>query len=142
MQQPIWGIDLGGTKIEGAIIPSLNHPDPLLRIRLDTESKLGYEHILGQIKRLVDEMKEKSGLVPTTVGIGTPGAEEPSTGLMKNCNSTALIGKPFRKDIEAVLQMPVTLANDAPKSINQGFCFAQVICVLAIMSSTGNSLAP
>ena len=113
MQQPIWGIDLGGTKIEGAIIPSLNHPDPLLRIRLDTESKLGYEHILGQIKRLVDEMKEKSGLVPTTVGIGTPGAEEPSTGLMKNCNSTALIGKPFRKDIEAVLQMPVTLANDA-----------------------------
>jgi fructokinase len=113
MQQPIWGIDLGGTKIEGAIIPSINHPDPLLRIRLDTESKLGYEHILHQIKRLVDEMKEKSGLVPARIGIGTPGAEKPSTGLMKNCNSTALIGKPFKKDIESVLQMPVTIANDA-----------------------------
>ncbi len=113
MQQPIWGIDLGGTKIEGAIIPSLNHPDPVVRLRVETGSKLGYEHILGQLKVLVDEMKEKSGLIPLTIGIGTPGAEEPSTGLMKNCNSTALIGKPFKKDIEALLQMPVTVANDA-----------------------------
>jgi fructokinase len=113
MQQPLWGIDLGGTKIEGAIIPSVNHIEPLLRIRLDTESKLGYEHILTQVKRLVDEMKQKSGLTPSTIGIGTPGAEEPATGLMKNCNSTALIGKPLKKDLEALLQIPVTIANDA-----------------------------
>jgi fructokinase len=113
MQQPLWGIDLGGTKIEGAIIPSLNHIDPLVRIRLDTESKLGYEHILTQVKRLVDEMKQQSGLAPATIGIGTPGAEEPTTGLMKNCNSTALIGMPLKKDLEALLQMPVIIANDA-----------------------------
>ncbi len=113
MQQPLWGIDLGGTKIEGAILPSLNKHEPLLRIRVNTESKLGYEHILKQIRLLVEEMKTQSGLSPTTIGIGTPGAMEPSTGLMKNCNSTALIGKPFKKDIEALLKIPVTLANDA-----------------------------
>jgi len=113
MQQPIWGIDLGGTKIEGAIIPSLDHITPLLRKRVETGSNLGYEHILTQLKKLVDDMKQESGLVPTAIGIGTPGAEEPTTGLMKNCNSTALIGKPFKKDIEALLQIPVTIANDA-----------------------------
>ena len=104
---------MGGTKIEGAIVPSVNHIEPLLRIRLGTESKLGYEHILTQIKRLIDEMKQQSGLTPSTIGIGTPGAEEPTTGLMKNCNSTALIGKPLKKDLEALLQMPVVIANDA-----------------------------
>ena len=113
MQQPLWGIDLGGTKIEGAILPSLNQPEPLIRIRVDTESKLGYEHILNQVQRLVGEMKKQSGLVPTAIGIGIPGAEEPTTGLMKNCNSTALIGKPFKKNIESLLQIPVTIANDA-----------------------------
>jgi predicted NBD/HSP70 family sugar kinase len=113
MQQPLWGIDLGGTKIEGAILPSLVKPEPLLRIRVNTESQLGYGHILKQIHLLVEEMKTQSGLIPATIGIGTPGAMEPSTGLMKNCNSTALIGKPFKKDIEALLQMPVIIANDA-----------------------------
>lgn len=113
MQQPLWGIDLGGTKIEGAIIPSLNHPEPLVRIRVDTESKLGYQHILNQVQLLVNEMKAQSGLTPAAIGIGTPGAIEPSTGLMKNCNSTALIGKPFKKDLESLLKLPVTIANDA-----------------------------
>ena len=113
MQQPLWGIDLGGTKIEGAIIPSLNHIEPILRKRIPTESRSGYDHILIQLKRLIDEMKSESGLVPASIGIGTPGAEEPTTGLMKNCNSTALIGKPFKKDIESLLQIPVTIANDA-----------------------------
>lgn len=113
MQPPLWGIDLGGTKIEGAILPSLDKAEPLLRIRVDTESNLGYEHILSQVQRLINEMKKQSGLIPSAIGMGTPGALEPSTGLMKNCNSTALISKPFKKDIEDLLQMPVILANDA-----------------------------
>jgi fructokinase len=36
MNQPLWGIDLGGTKIEGAILPSLNNPVPIIRTRIDT----------------------------------------------------------------------------------------------------------
>ncbi len=112
-QQPIWGIDLGGTKIEGAILRSLTDINPIIRIRVETESNLGYEHILHQLHLLIERMKKETDLTPQTIGIGTPGAEEPSTGFMKNCNSTALIGKPFRKDAEALLKIPVTLANDA-----------------------------
>ena len=48
-----------------------------------------------------------------SVGIGMPGAESLVTGLVKNANSTCLIGRPLRADLEAMLARPVRLANDA-----------------------------
>jgi len=113
MNQPLWGIDLGGTKIEGAILPSLNDPVPLIRTRIDTEGAKGYEHIISQIKKLVKQMQEQSDLVPQTIGLGTPGVLDPILQTMKNCNSTALNGQPLQKDLEQALNIPVVLANDA-----------------------------
>ena len=113
MNQPLWGIDLGGTKIEGAILPSLNDPAPIIRTRIDTEASKGYEHIISQIEKLVANMKEESGLQPRSIGFGTPGVLDPGLQTMKNCNSTALNGKPLKKDLEDVLKIPVVLANDA-----------------------------
>ena len=113
MQASLWGLDLGGTKLEGVILPSLLQPTPILRQRIDTESFKGYEHIIGQIERLIREMKEASGLSPRAVGIGTPGVLDPVLQTMKNCNTTVLNGKPFQKDLEEKLQLPVILANDA-----------------------------
>lgn len=113
MSQPLWGIDLGGTKIEGVILPSLNDPAPILRTRIDTEGAKGYEHIVKQIGKLVGIMKEQSGLQPQSIGFGTPGVLDPILQTMKNCNSTALNGNPLKKDLEAELQLPCILANDA-----------------------------
>jgi fructokinase len=113
MNQPLWGIDLGGTKIEGAILPSLNDPAPIIRTRIDTEASKGYEHILRQIEKLVKEMQTRSGLAPQNIGFGTPGVLDPILQTMKNCNSTALNGMPLKKDLEATLKIPVVLANDA-----------------------------
>lgn len=113
MSQPLWGIDLGGTKIEGVILPSLNNPQPILRTRIDTEGHKGYQHIVSQINKLVGIMKEQSGLTPTRIGFGTPGVLDPMLQTMKNCNSTALNGQPLQKDLEKILQLPVVLANDA-----------------------------
>lgn len=113
MSQPLWGIDLGGTKIEGAILPSLNSPVPVIRTRIDTEASKGYEHILKQIEKLVKDMQAQSGLGPQKIGFGTPGVLDPVLQTMKNCNSTALNGRPLKKDLEAILKMPVVLANDA-----------------------------
>jgi fructokinase len=48
-----------------------------------------------------------------TVGIGIPGAESRVTGLIKNANSTWLIGRPLRRDLQALLQRELRLANDA-----------------------------
>jgi fructokinase len=113
MQQPIWGIDLGGTKIEGIILPSLNDPKPLFRKRIDTEGHKGYHHIVQQIKRLVLLMQNETGLVPAKIGLGTPGVLDPVLQTMKNCNSTSLNGMPIKKDIEQALGFHSVLANDA-----------------------------
>jgi fructokinase len=113
MNQPLWGIDLGGTKIEGALLPSLNDPTPVIRTRIDTEASKGYEHIISQIKKLVTQMQDQSGIAPQKIGFGTPGVLDPILQTMKNCNSTALNGRPLKKDLEEVLKIPVVLANDA-----------------------------
>src|SRR5205085_12543069 len=108
-----WGIDLGGTKIEGIIMPAADNPVPLVRMRIDTEAAGGYEHTLSQIAKLVQMMKDESSLTPHTIGFATPGVIDPVLQGMKNCNSTHLNGKPLKTDLEKILGVPVKLANDA-----------------------------
>ena len=109
----LWGIDLGGTKIEGVVLRSSEQPEALCRLRIATEAEKGYDHILSQIKKLVAKMENETGKLPETIGIGTPGSLDPHTGLLKNSNSTCLNGRPFKKDIEGILEIPVRIANDA-----------------------------
>ncbi|MCP3326153.1 sugar kinase [Aeromonas hydrophila] len=105
-----WGIDLGGTKCECVV---LEGDEVLLRHRIPTERAGGYDHMIGQIAKLVAECADKIGQRPTLIGMGTPGARDPQTGLMKNCNTTELNGKPFKEDLERKLGVPVLIANDA-----------------------------
>lgn len=107
-----WGIDLGGTKIEGVILPP-NGAEPICRIRISTEADQGYEHIVSRVAALVNQMRTETGLEPTSIGIGTPGTRDPGTGLMKGCNTTCLNAKPLPADLAAALGCPVTVANDA-----------------------------
>jgi fructokinase len=113
MDQPLWGIDLGGTKIEGIILPSTADPKPILRTRVPTELSGGYDHVIGQISTLVKKMKSDCGFSPQKIGFGTPGILDPFLQTMKNCNSTVLNGQPLKKDLESILGLPVVLANDA-----------------------------
>jgi fructokinase len=109
----LWGIDMGGTKIEGIILKSAEDPQVLFRDRLPTEADQGYEHMVEQVTKLVDMMKKASGLKPKLLGIGTPGINDPKTGTMKNCNTVAMNGKPMKKDLEKALGLKVEMANDA-----------------------------
>lgn len=102
------GIDLGGTKIEGvALDPS---GAELFRKRVETPRE--YDGTLRAIRTLVEAADEATG-DRGTVGIGIPGTISPATGLVKNANSTWLIGHPLDKDLEALLGRPVRLMNDA-----------------------------
>jgi fructokinase len=112
-QNALWGIDLGGTKIEGVILKSKEQPEVLLRKRIATEAENGYDHITKRIQILVNQMTEEIGFKPTSIGIGTPGSTDPETGLLKNSNSTNLNHKPLHKDLEKLLGIPVFMANDA-----------------------------
>ena len=109
----LWGIDLGGTKIECAILDTKNNLQPVIRKRIDTQSHKGYEHILSQIKKLVDEVAGETGEQPNRIGFATPGALEPDTQLMKNCNTVCMNGRPMKLDLEKILQVEVKIANDA-----------------------------
>jgi len=109
----LWGIDLGGTKIEGVILTSLQDVKPLLRTRIDTEAYNGYEHVVNQIGKLVQQMIEISGRVPSRIGIGTPGVVDPVLQTMKNCNSVVLNDQPLKKDLEDLLGVEIVIANDA-----------------------------
>jgi predicted NBD/HSP70 family sugar kinase len=111
--QALWGFDLGGTKIEGVILESRQNPRVLHRLRLPTEANQGYEHIIGQVKKLTDMLSQEAGFRPRRIGLGHPGTLDPQTGHIKNANTTALIGRPFNLDLQAALGVPVTLANDA-----------------------------
>ena len=110
---PLWGIDLGGTKIEGVVLSERSADSVLVRTRISTEASKGYRHILQQIGRLVEIMAAEVGLRPAHIGIGTPGALDPTTGLLKNSNTTCLNGQPLKRDLEALLGIPLRMANDA-----------------------------
>jgi fructokinase len=103
------GVDLGGTKIEAA---ALDHAgDVRLRRRIATPTG-DYAATIAAIKSLVDAIERELG-GRTTVGIGIPGTIVAATGLVKNANSTWLIGQPLARDVDRALGRPVRFANDA-----------------------------
>jgi len=108
----IWGIDLGGTKIEGVVLEKDTNK-VISRLRVPTEQKNGYRHILQQIQKLIELLKKDSGSTPHKIGIGTPGTLDPITQTLKNSNTTCLNGTPFKKDLEELTNMKVSIANDA-----------------------------
>ncbi|MGB3466575.1 MAG: ROK family protein [Cyclobacteriaceae bacterium] len=122
----IWGIDLGGTKIEGVVLADSEDLKIICRQRIDTEASKGYEHILDRIRLLVDQIAKEVGDRPKKIGIGTPGATDPSTGRLKNSNTTVLNGKPFKSDLEQHLGVEIVMANDAN-------CFALAESIVGIV---------
>ncbi len=103
------GVDLGGTKIE--IIALADDGHELLRRRVATPQG-DYRATLRAVAGLVENV-ERETAQRGTLGIGIPGAESLATGLIKNANSTCLIGQPLRNDLQMLLQREIRLANDA-----------------------------
>jgi fructokinase len=102
------GIDVGGTKIEAiALADGREHG----RVRVDTP-RHDYAATLNAIAALVNELERRAGTTGT-VGIGIPGTISSATGLVKNANSTWLIGRPLQRDLELHLGRQVRIANDA-----------------------------
>jgi fructokinase len=102
------GVDLGGTKIEAAVLDA----DGALRWRERVRTPAGdYAATLHAVAALV-RRAGAAVAAPLTVGVGHPGTLTPA-GAIKNANSTCLNGQPLQSDLEALLGQPVRLANDA-----------------------------
>jgi fructokinase len=102
------GIDLGGTKIEIAVLG----PDGAILHRRRAATPETYQEALSLLTALVAEVEAEIGTT-ATVGIGIPGTVNAATGLLKTANTKCLHGQPFVKDIAAALGRDVRVANDA-----------------------------
>ena len=105
---PALGIDLGGTKIEAALLDEAGRATWRRRVATPAGD---YTATVETVATLAREARTQAG-GDCSIGIGTPGAAD-AAGLMKNCNSTCLNGQPLQRDIEAAVGQAVALANDA-----------------------------
>ena len=103
------GLDLGGTKIE---IIALDRDGAVLLRRRVATPRSSYQDTLRELATLVIEAETKLGETGT-VGVAIPGTISPITGLVKNANSTNLIGQPLDRDLSKALGRRIRVANDA-----------------------------
>ena len=129
------GIDVGGTKIEGI---ALDGSAELARIRVDAP-RGDYAATLDAVARVVTNLEQRTlgSRIPApgsqipdpasrpTVGIGIPGTVSRDTGLVKNANSTWLIGQPLQADLERCLGRAVRIAND----VTLKYVFQEANCI-------------
>jgi fructokinase len=103
------GVDIGGTKIEAAVLDASG--DIIVRRRIATPSA-GYEDALAAIADLVLGMESEVG-GRCSIGFGIPGAISPATGVVKNAYNAPFNGRPLDRDLERRLGRPVRVMNDA-----------------------------
>ena len=136
------GIDLGGTKIEAI---ALSASGSILARRRVATPRGNYELTVRAIVDLVSAIEQELG-ASGTVGIGTPGAISPATGLIKNANSTALIGHALDKDVSSALDREVRLSNDAncfalSEAVDGAAAGAEIVFGVIIGTGTGGGIA-
>ena len=135
------GVDLGGTKIEAVALD--DQGTMLTRRRVPTPQN-DYEATVGAIASLVTAIETDAG-TRGTVGVGMPGALSPATGLVKNANSTWLIGQPLDRDLSARLERPVRFANDATcfalsEAVDGAAAGARVVFGVIVGTGTGGGV--
>lgn len=110
------GIDLGGSKIAGAVVGVSGAV--LVENRIATPAG-DYASTLAGLAGMVEQLEAEAARLgvhrgsPMSVGVGMPGSIAPRSGLVQNANSTWLNGRPLQSDLAACLRRPVRLANDA-----------------------------
>jgi len=135
------GLDLGGTKIEGVALDE--EGTELARRRVATPRQ-DYDATLRVMVGLVRDLESETG-GHGTVGVGMPGALSPATGLVKNANSTWIIGQPLDRNLSALLERPVRFANDAncfalSEAVDGAGAGARVVFGVIVGTGTGGGV--
>ena len=135
------GLDLGGTKIEGV---ALGDDGAQLARRRVATPRHDYGATLEAMAGLVRALEVETG-ARGTVGVGMPGALSPASGLVKNANSTWLIGQPLDRDLSRLLGRPVRFANDAncfalSEAVDGAAAGARVVFGVIVGTGTGGGV--
>ena len=109
--QTVMGIDLGGTKIEIALVDAMH--GVVYKDRVPTPQH-SYNAILDAISALVDKTVSQQKIErPASIGIGIPGCLDPATQLVRGSNTVVMNGKPLQVDLQQRLGLQIHLQNDA-----------------------------
>jgi fructokinase len=135
------GLDLGGTKIEGVALG--DDGAELVRRRVATP-RHDYAATLEAMAGIVRDLEAETGR-RGSVGVGMPGALSPATGLVKNANSTWLIGQPLDRDLSGLLGRRVRFANDAncfalSEAVDGAAAGARVVFGVIVGTGTGGGV--
>lgn len=105
----LYGLDIGGTKIELAVFNS--QLEKQYSERVETP-KTSYDDWLNAIFNLVKKADEKFGC-KGSVGLGIPGFVNQSSGIAEITNIRVADNKPILRDLSALLGREVRAENDA-----------------------------
>ena len=135
------GVDLGGTKIEAIVLNQQGDEVTRMRVRTPNDD---YQQILLSIADLVEEVEEGLNEV-ATIGICTPGAISPASGLLKNSNTVCMNGKPIKKDLVSLLGREIRIANDAncfalSEAVDGAAAGADVVFGVIVGTGTGGGV--
>jgi len=135
------GIDLGGTKIEAALLDGQGGMAWRERVATPADD---YAAILRAIRGLARRAEQVAG-EELRVGIGTPGAVSPNSGLLRNSNTQCMNGRPLLEDLQQDLQRPVRIANDAncfalSEAVDGAAADGRVVFGVIIGTGTGGGL--
>lgn len=135
------GVDFGGTKIEAAALD--DGGEYLARIRRPNPGE--YQAALATVRELVEAVEAEVGTRFERVGLGIPGSLSPSTGTVRNANSTWLNGRTFQQDLAAGLGRQVRIENDAnclalSEAVDGAGAGAEVVFAVIIGTGVGGGL--
>jgi glucokinase len=109
------GVDLGGTNIKGGVCDAAHQL--LSQHTLPTEAPGGFEHVLGRMAQLVDELVERSGMPRDAfdaIGVGAPGPLSHARGIIHAApNLPGFVDAPLRDRFSERTGLRVALENDA-----------------------------
>jgi len=134
------GVDLGGSKTEAVALDA--HGRVACRRRVPTPTE--YDAMLGTVAELVGSIEAEVGR-RCPVGVGAPGALSRASGLVKNANSTWLIGRALGGDLARVLGREVRVANDAncfahSEAVDGAGAGAEVVFGVIVGTGTGGGV--
>jgi len=134
------GIDVGGTKIDAAVLS----PAGAMLFDKRIATPRSYDGLIAAVASLVGEAQDVAG-AGATVGLGAPGSQSPLTGLWRNANLTFCNGRPFAQDIQAAIALPLKAENDAncfalSEALDGAGCGYEVVAFFTIGTALGGGL--
>lgn len=125
LTKPTVGIDIGGTKINAAVVvPNANPGEECWRSLMNTPTPADSDTFLKVLVGMINQLKEEHPV--SAVGIATAGVVDSTHGqiLGSTGNMPALTNlRNLKERVQAEIQMPVHLENDANAAAYGEWCY-------------------